>query len=133
MYEKQCEKYSLSLDDASILNRVKEGYLIWMNISPHIAKGARYTLGSRIEKKFLDLIELSYIAYFTEKEQKIQKISNCILILDTLKFLISVAWEGKLISNTHYSDVGLKLEEVGKMFGGWKKSLANPEKKNRNL
>ena len=124
---------SLSLDNASILNRIKEGYLIWVSIVPHIAKGARYTLGARIENKFLDLLELSYIAYFTEKEKKMEKVSKCILQLDTLKFLVSVAWEGKLISNKHCEDVAFKLEEVGKMLGGWKKNLANPEKKNRDL
>lgn len=124
---------TFSVDSASILNRVKEGYLIWISITPHIAKGARYTIGSRIENIFLDLLEISYTAYFTEKEKKGEKISKCILLLDTLKFLISVAWEGKLISNAHCEQVALKLEEVGKMFGGWKKSWNNLEKKNHNL
>jgi len=104
-----------------------------MNISPHIAKGARYTLGARIENKFLDLLEFSYIAYFTEKEKKTEKIAECILTLDILKFLVSVAWEGRLISNKQCEDVAIKLEEIGKMLGGWKKSLNNPEKKNRTL
>lgn len=103
-----------------------------MNIVPHIAKGSRYTIGSRIENKFLDLLELSYIAYFTERERKVQKISECILALDTLKFLLSVAWEGNIISNKHYEDVALKLTEVGKMFGGWKKNVDNPAKQNRD-
>ncbi|MBI5153179.1 MAG: four helix bundle protein [Parcubacteria group bacterium] len=104
-----------------------------MNIVPHIAKGARYTIGARIENTFLDLLELSYRAYFVEKEKKEEKISECILVLDTLKFLISIAWEGKLISNKQCEDVALKLEEVGKMFGGWKKNVTNTEKKNRDV
>jgi len=94
-------------------------------------KGAKYTIGARIETKFLDLLELTYLAYFTEKEKKASKLSECILVLDTLKFIISVAWEGKLISNKQFEDIAQKLDEVGKMFGGWKKSLASPEKKNR--
>jgi hypothetical protein len=125
--------YSLSLGDASILNRIKEGYLFWMNISPHIAKGARYTIGARIENKFLDLLESAYIAYFTEKEKKAEKIAECILATDLLKFLIATAWEGKLISDKQCEDVALKLEEIGKMLGGWKRSLTNPEKKNRTV
>lgn len=107
--------------------------MIWINIVPHIAKGARYTIGARIENKFLDLLELAYIAYFTPKENKIEKISQCILILDAIKFLISVAWESKLISNNHYETVGAKLNEIGMMFYGWKNNLANPERKNRAL
>lgn len=104
-----------------------------MSISPHIAKGARYTIGARIENKFLDLLESAYIAYFTEKSRKEGKISECILATDVLKFLISTAWEGKLISDKQCETVAIKLEEIGKMLGGWKKSLTNPEKKNRTI
>jgi hypothetical protein len=107
--------------------------LLWVNIVPHIPKGSRYTIGSRIENKFLDLLEQTYIAYFSHKNERSNKVSQCILTLDTLKFLVSVAWEGKLISNQHFEDIALKLDEVGKMFGGWKKSLTNPKKKNRAL
>lgn len=107
--------------------------MIWLNIIPHISRGARYTIGARIENKFLDLLELAYIAYFSSKEKKPEKISECILVLDTLKFLISVTWEGKLISNKQYEEIAVKLDEIGKMFGGWMKSLENTEKKNRAL
>ena len=95
-----------------------------MNIVPHIAKGNRYTIGARIENKFLDLLELTFITYFTSKEQKSVKISQCILVLDTLKFLITIAWEAKVISNKHFEDISFKLVEAGKMFGGWKKNPA---------
>lgn len=126
--------YSLSLaQTASILNKIKDGYLVWMNIVPHIPKGGRYTIGARIENKFLDLLEFSYRAYYTEREKKVEKILQCILILDTLKFFVQVSWEGKLISNKQYEETAVKLEEIGKMLGGWKKSLDNPEKKNRTL
>ncbi len=119
------------LNNSSILNRAKEGYLIWMNIVPHIPKGARYTIGSRIDNTFLDLLECTYTAYFTDQTLKSDKISTCIFKLDVLKFLISTAWEAKLLSHKQYEDMALKLDEVGKMFGGWKKSLENPLKKNR--
>ena len=125
---------SLSLSNgSSILCRIKEGYLIWIDFVPHIAKSSRYTIGQRIENKFLDLLELSYIAYFSEKKKKKEKISECILSLDTLKFIVSVAWEGKIIPNGKYEELAKKLDEAGKMSGGWKKNLDNPQKKNRTL
>ncbi len=104
-----------------------------MNIVPHIPKGGRYTIGARIENKFLDLLEFAYRAYFTEREKKAEKILQCILILDTLKFFVQVAWEGKLVSNKQFEETVVKLGEIGRMLGGWKKSLDNPEKKNRAL
>lgn len=99
-----------------------------MNIVPHIPKSARYTIGTRIENKFLDLLEFTYVAYFTEKERKSEKLSECILVLDTLKFFLTVAWEAKLISNNKFEDIVRKLEEIGRMLGGWKKNL-DPLKK----
>ena len=86
-------------------------------------KSARIIAGARIENKFLDLLELSYGAYFTSKENKIEKISECIFVLNTIKFLISVIWEAKMISNRHYEEISLKLDEIGKMLNGWKNSF----------
>ena len=111
---------SLSLSNrSSIVAKIKEGYLIWLKIIPHMARSSRYTLGTRIENIFLDLLELSYIAYFTEKEGKKEKIGKCILTLDTLKYLISIAWEGGAISNNQFKEISYKLDEAGKMLGGW--------------
>ncbi|MFA6973915.1 MAG: four helix bundle protein [Parcubacteria group bacterium] len=104
-----------------------------MNISPHIPKGARYTIGARIENKLLDLLELVYITYFSKKENKIEKIAECIFLLDTLKFIVSVAWDAKLLSERQYEEIALKLAEIGRMYWGWKNRLENPEKKNRDL
>lgn len=94
-----------------------------MNIVPHMPKAARYTMGARIENKFLDLLETAYLAYFSEKDKKPEKIAECIFITDILKFLISTAWEGKFISHKHFEDIAVKLDEIGKMLWGWKKSL----------
>ena len=124
---------SLSLGSASILNRIKDAYLLWLGVSPHVSKGARYTIGLRIENKFLDLLELAYVAYFSEKDQRLARVTRCILILDTLKFFVSVAWEGKLISNNQCQELAVKLEEIGRMFGGWKKKMESSENKNRAL
>lgn len=115
------------------MQRIKEGYLIWMNIVPHIPKGARYTIGARIENKLLDLLELGYIAYFSKKENKIEKVSECIFLLDTIKFIIPVTWDAKFVSNKQFEEISLKLEEIGRMLGGWKNKLENPEKKNRDF
>ena len=94
-----------------------------MNISPHIAKNARFTVGARIENKFLDLLELTYTTYFSGKDKKTAKLAECIFTTDILKFLITTAWEAKFISHKQYEDVAFKLDEIGKMLWGWRKSF----------
>ena len=107
--------------------------MIWIDFVPHMTKNSRFTIGTRIENRFIDLLELAHTTYFTDKDKKAEKITECILLLDTLKFLISIAWEGKIIPNHKFEELAKKLEETGRMFGGWKKNLDNPEKKNRTL
>lgn len=107
-----------------------------MNISQHIPKSARYTIGARIENKYLDLLELARVTYFIGQENvanKIQKISDCIFLLDSLKFLVNTAWEAKILPDKHYEDVAIKLEEIGKMLWGWSEKLKNPERKNHTF
>lgn len=105
--------------------------MIWARIVPHIPKSSRYTLGSRIEQKFLDLLELTYITYFSEKSIKQSKIAECIVLLDTLKYLITTCWEAKLISNTQCEELAVVLDEAGKMLGGWRKNIESQDNKNR--
>lgn len=97
--------------------------MLWANISCHIPKNSRYTIGQRIENKFLDLLELSYAAYFAQTDNKLEKIKECIALLDILKYFITISWEAKLISHKQFENLALRLEEIGKMLGGWKKGV----------
>lgn len=105
--------------------------MLWISIVQHVPKQQRYTIGVRIENTFLDLLQLAYVAYFSAHERKQEKVGLCILKLDTLKLFVHTAWEAKLISHGQYEQLAEKLDEIGKMLGGWKKNLDNPDKKNR--
>lgn len=115
----------------SVVHHLKEAYLIWLRIVPHMPKGARYTIGARIENTFLDLLEKTYASYFTEKEAKYKKVTGCVILLNSLKFLLSIAWEAKLLSHKQYEEIAFKLNDVGKMLGGWRKNIELSQNKNR--
>ena len=61
-------------------------------------------------------------------EPKILLLGKAISKLDTLKFFMQLAWESKLIPNEKYINLSGKLEEIGRMLGGWRKGLENKEK-----
>ena len=86
-------------------------------------KTARVTTGARVEKHFLDLLELIYRAYYSQPEKKSDTLTLCIQKTDLLKFLIQITWENKLIQNQHYLELSEKMHEIGKMLGGWKKGV----------
>jgi predicted membrane chloride channel (bestrophin family) len=43
--------------------------------------------------------------------------------LDLLKFFLQIAWEIKALDNKKYIALSEKLNEMGKMLGGWRKQL----------
>lgn len=101
---------------------------MWLSIVVHMPKGARYTLGARIENHWLDLLEKSFQAYFSVKHEKYERITQCVASHDLLKFLISIAWEAKYISHKQCESLVVQLEEIGKMLGGWQKCSKSNKK-----
>lgn len=88
----------------------------------------RATIGARIGNVFLEVIELSYHAYYATTEEKLPLIVTTLKKVDTLKFLITVAWEGKLIQTGHFSELTRELQEISKMLSGWKRGIEAKQK-----
>jgi hypothetical protein len=42
---------------------------------------------------------------------------------DIIKYLLQIAFENKLIKEKQYLELSNKLQEVGKILGGWKKGI----------
>ena len=107
-----------------------------MEFVQHLPKNQRYTIGARIDNRLLDLLELTHTAYLINQAnmaEKISAVNACIFELDKIKFLTQIAWESKLLGQIQFAELGSKLDEIGRMLGGWRNKLLNPEKKNRNL
>lgn len=89
---------------------------------------SRYTLGARIETHFLDLLEIIYQAYYAPVNTKSQKIIIAISKNDLLKYLLQIAWENKMVRDSAYAELLEKVEEIGKILGGWKNSVEAKQK-----
>ena len=83
--------------------------------------------GSVLDRKssnhYLSMLEYSYASAYLPPNQKIVLLGKTISKLDILKFFLQLAWEGKLIPTEKYADLSERLEEIGRMLGGWKKGL----------
>jgi hypothetical protein len=72
----------------------------------------------------VEIIEAIAIASFLSKAEKTPYVRIAIRKVDTLKVLLMVLWETKSLDNKKYLALSLKLDEVGKMLGGWNGQLA---------
>jgi len=71
----------------------------------------------------LHILEFSFTAAYLPSEQKIIMLGKIISRLDILKFFAQIAWENKLVPDDKYITFSQKLNEIGRMLGGWRKGL----------
>ena len=102
-----------------VLTKIKEAYRLWAEFYKTIPKSHRYTLGTKIDSLFIDLIEYTFQASQTEKIDRAPYLKVALRKINTLNLLILLAWEIKAISDNKYLSLGAPLTEAGKMLGGW--------------
>lgn len=97
--------------------------LLWL--SPTIEKFPRshkFTLGDRIETTALDALERLIEATFTRDRRPILQRAN--LDFQKLRILLRVAHEMEHLDARRYEHVMRRIDEVGRLTGGWMKSDA---------
>jgi hypothetical protein len=92
---------------------------MWTGFYQTLPKVHRYSLGQRIDTLFVEIIEAIAIATFLSREEKQPWVRLAIRKVDTLKILVMVLWETKSLDNKKYIALSVKLDEAGKMLGGW--------------
>jgi hypothetical protein len=84
----------------------------------------------RIDELFVEMMEAMALAGFLGKMEKQPYVRIAIRKLDTLKILLMVVWETKSIDDKKYLALSVRLDEVGKMLGGWNGQLTKQNSPN---
>ena len=106
-----------------MIHKLIEAYKLWQENLPNFPKTSRYTLGSKIDQLFIEMTELVFTASYLLSEKKLICINKASAKLDLLKFFLRISWEIKALDNKKYAALSEKLDEIGKMLGGWIRQL----------
>ncbi len=106
-----------------LIQKLVQVYKLWHEFLPNFPKDSRYTLGAKIDSLFLEVIELIIKASYSDKTEKLVSLKSASLKLDLLKFFLQITWEIKSFDNKKYILLSEKLDEIGKMLGGWIKAI----------
>lgn len=68
---------------------------------------------------FSEIIEALTTAIFLTGEEKLPYVRLGIRKVDTLKIFLMILWETKSFDNSKYVALSVKIDEIGKMLGGW--------------
>jgi four helix bundle protein len=110
-------------DDVPIIQKTYDFYREFYKLIPQIPKLDRYTLAQKIEKSCLDMLELLICASRKEKNGKLQLLDQAATKLDLLKLFLRLGEETKAIPSKRYLDLSKMLQEIGRMLGGWIRSI----------
>ena len=106
-----------------MLEKLKTVYKLWHEYHEKLPKTQKYSLGNRIDKLFIESIEVTVTAAFLPKEEKVPWVRLAIRKADTIKILLTILWETKSLDDKKYIALSEILNEVGKMLGGWNGQL----------
>lgn len=96
---------------------------MWYQYYRVIPKEHRYTLGQKTDNFIVEIIEAISIAIFLKQDEKLPYVRLAIRKTDTLKIFLMILWETKSLDNKKYIQLSEKLNEIGKMLGGWNGQL----------
>lgn len=114
------------------MEKTKDAYKLWHDYHTLLPKIHRYSLGTKIDNLFIDLIEALAVATFLSKEEKIPFVRIGIRKLDTLNVLMLILFETKSLDTKKYITLSEKTNEVGKMLSGWHGQLTKQQAEKKN-
>lgn len=106
---------------------MKVAYVLWYGYYQMLPKLHRHTLGQRVDGLFVEIIEATALASFLQRDEKQPYVRLAIRKVDTLKILLMVLWETKSLNNTKYVALSEKIDEIGRMLGGWNGQLTKTQ------
>lgn len=106
-----------------MIERAKTAYKLWLVAHRKMARSERFGIGDRIDSLWLDLLDTLRKAAFATPIEKISSLDEALRRIDSVRFFLQIAWESKLMSQSHFISLAKDIEEIGRMVGGWKKGL----------
>src|SRR3989338_978085 len=106
-----------------IIHDIIELYKTWQQILHHFPSSSRHTLGFRIDTLIIQIAESLFASSFLAGDKKIPFVEESSVKLDSVKFILRLAWESKIINDKKYIALSKHLEKIGRQIGGWLKQL----------
>ena len=88
-----------------------------------LPRSQKFTLGDRIQNHLSDLLEMLIQAYYLPAAEKRALLLQANIRLETLRYYYRLGYERGHYHSLKYQEFSQKTNELGRMIGGWLKSL----------
>jgi 23S rRNA-intervening sequence protein len=109
--------------DIPIFKKSYELYKLFYSYRNVISKTDRYSIWQRCDTLLLEVLENIMMAGQISKPSKLAILENASMKLNFLRVFIRLMYETKSIDSKKYIAIQEAIDEIGRMLGGWIKSL----------
>jgi len=113
------------MESLPIINKSYQLYKAIVEINSHIDKRWRYSLGQNTEESVLSLIQELIMAKNAPKPLKATYLIKASSHLEIVILKLRLYLELKIANETKIFQSQAQLADIGRMLGGWLKSLNN--------
>jgi len=113
----------ISMQELPVINRTQELYENVCKITEKLPALKRQTIGRRLEDSILQLLELLIMAKHAPKAHKGAYLIRASARAEIIQFKLRILLTQKLANETTLHQLQAKVIEIGRMLGGWRKSL----------
>lgn len=111
------------MQELPVINRTQELYEAVVKITPKLPALQRQTIGRRLEDSVLGLLELLVMAKHAPTAQKGMYLIKASAQAEIIQFQLRLLLTQKLANETTLHQLQAKVLEIGRMLGGWRKSV----------
>jgi hypothetical protein len=109
--------------DIPIITKTYELYRALHDLQKGIPKMERYSLWRRVEATALQMLEGFVHVGYLPCEQRAQKLTRLAADVDMLRMFIRLTVDIKVLPMKKAVAIQERLDEIGRMLGGWMKSV----------
>lgn len=115
--------YFLVTNELPVINRTQELYEHVSKITEKLPALKQQTIGRRLEDGILQLLELLIMAKHAPKAHKGAYLIKATAKTEIILFMLRMLLTQKLANATTLHQLQAKVVEIGRMLGGWCKSI----------
>ena len=113
----------MNQNEIPIIIKIYDLYKLFYGYLKLFPKKDKYALGAKCERKFIAVLELILLAKNSKPDERKRIICQASAKFDVLKIFIRLGKDLNLLDQRKYLALQNNLSEIGKILGGWLKSL----------
>lgn len=111
------------MQELPVINRTQELYEAVTKITEKLPALQQQTIGKRLENAILQLLELLIMAKHAPSAYKGPYLIKASAQAEIIQFQLRILLTKKLANETTLHQLQAKVSEIGRMLGGWRKSV----------